>query len=127
MPVWHRWQGGEPQAADTYFWLANAYRLVYRRSLWQRIQNHLLSLERFDSCRRTCELIRSHRRADRRVHPSIEVTMYTACHIPWALHSAIARLSVLLPPAVLHAAASASLVHVVCLSLTPCVAQASDY
>ena len=77
--VWQRWQGGEPQTADTYFWLANAYRLVYPRSLWPRIQNHLLSLDRFASCQRTCELIRSHRRADRRLHSSAQVTKYMLC------------------------------------------------
>ena len=77
--VWQRWQGGEPQTADTYFWLANAYRLVYHRSLWPRIQNHLLGLDRFASCQRTCELIRSHRRAERHSHSSAQVTKYMLC------------------------------------------------
>ena len=91
--VWQRWQGGEPQTADTYFWLANAYRLVYLRSLWPRIQNHLLSLDRFASCQRTCELIRSHRRADRRLHSSAQVTKYMLCCPPRAFSLVCHRMS----------------------------------
>ena len=100
--VWHRWQSGEPQSADTYFWLANAYRLVYNRSLWPRIQTHLIGLERFESCRRTCELIRSHRRAD--LHPSITVTKYTACSTLWTLQSVVTNMSFLSLTAIPHAA-----------------------
>ena len=91
--VWQRWQGGEPQTADTYFWLANACRLVYPRSLWPRIQNHLLSLHRFASCKRTCELIRSHRRADRRLHSSAQVTKYMLCCPSRAFSSVCHRMS----------------------------------
>ena len=65
--VWHTWQDGVPQAPETYWWLANAYRLVYPRAQWKRIQGHLLSLAAFPSCSRTCDLVRAHRRSDTRV------------------------------------------------------------
>ena len=61
------WQDGVPQTPETYWRLANAYRLVYHRNQWKRIQGHLLSLEAFASCSRTCDLIRAHRRSDARL------------------------------------------------------------
>ena len=50
---------GRAAVHATYWWLANAYRLVYPRKQWRRIQGHLLHLSIFPSCRRICDLVTS--------------------------------------------------------------------